>query len=337
MSNTYFNNQTMGMGNNVPFGTPMGFPQNNGLSFGTVAPAKSTSSTPDELNIIKSQAGSKFDFSDKDAAVAGWDFREGTNLCIEIIDPKTERVRVKYTGEEFNIVLKDNQVLIEILEMVRNFVDTAKLLNTNLDPNVSKQMNIAFGMLLKLLPEAYEAGKKNYGTICQQMQNMLQAQGYQGTWGGQQVYNGSIGASPNYYVNDSSSPMNVMPGMMNAGMGVMTPQMQSMINQAYAAGQQNAGMGMMPGAPVQPQAQYQPTPMVTGGTMMGGNPFVQGGQPQSVNTGTPPIQNIPMPGAPVQPQTQYQPAPQVATTPTTPNPSIGGAAQNGTTTTSSPF
>lgn len=331
MSNTYFNNQTMGMGN-VPFGTPMGFPQNNGLSFGTVAPAKSTSSTPDELNIIKSQAGSKFDFSDKDAAVAGWDFREGTNLCIEIIDPKTERVRVKYTGEEFNIVLKDNQVLIEILEMVRNFVDTAKLLNTNLDPNVSKQMNIAFGMLLKLLPEAYEAGKKNYGTICQQMQNMLQAQGYQGTWGGQQVYNGSIGVSPNYYVNDSSSPMNVMPGM-----GVTTPQMQSMINYAYTAGQQAAAQvnNMMANA-IQ-QQQYQPTPMVTGGTMMGGNPFVQGGQPQSVNTGTPPIQNIPMPSAPVQPQTQYQPAPQVATTPATPNPSIGGAAQNGTTTTSSPF
>lgn len=318
MSNMYFNNQTMGGMGTSPFGgNPMGFPQNNGLSFGTVAPAKSTSSTPEELNIIKSQAGNKFDFSDKDAAVAGWDFREGSNLCIEIIDPKTERVRVKYTNEEFNIVLKDKQVLIEILEMVRNFVDTAKLLNVNLDPNVSKEMNVAFGMLYKLLPEAYESGKKNYGTVCQQLQNILTAQGYQGNWGNG-MYNGVIGNVPNYYVNEMSTPM------MQNNMG-MNPMMQNMYQQAYAAGQQSMNNGMMPNNNGM-MGMGMPSPMPVGGTMMGGNPFVQGGQPQNVpQQAVPQIQNIPIPGQPIQNNNQgYQPNPQVATTTT--NPSIGGNA-----------
>ena len=54
-----------------------------------------------------------------------------------------------------------------------------------------------------------------------------------------------------------------------------------------------------------------PTPTVNGGTMMGNNPFVQGGQPQMTPTSTTPnLNSIPMPGAPVTPTT-------------TPNPSIG--------------
>lgn len=329
MSNTYFNQNTMGMGmpGGAPFGMPMGYPQNNGLNFGTVAPAKKTTSTPEELNIIKSNAGNKFNFNEKEVAVAGWDFRDGSDLCIEIVNPQTERVRVKYTNDEFNIVLKDKKIVIEILEMIKNFVYTTKLLNTNLDQNVSKQMNIAFGMLYKLLPEAYEAGKKNYSNICQQMQSMLNAQGYQGTWGsGQNIYNGTIGAAPNYYVNESA-------------MGA--PQ-QGYYQQSYGQpyGQpQPQGYYQQPqyGQPPyqQPQQPQSLGPMPVGGTVLGGgNPFVQGGQPQAMPQGGPDIQNIPPPG---QPQPQYQPQPNVPTltATTSSNPPIGGNAnQQGTVTTS---
>ena len=113
MFNNLFNQQaTPAAPNNMFGGMPMmgGFNQNNGLNFGNVAPAKTTSSTPEELALIKAKKADNFTMTDSEMAVANWDFREGQQLALEIVDPATERVRVKYTNEEFNIVMQPPEV-----------------------------------------------------------------------------------------------------------------------------------------------------------------------------------------------------------------------------------
>lgn len=262
---------------------PQGFAVQSGLAFNNVAPAKSTSSTQEELNIIKSKGGSNFEFNMNDSAVAGWDFRDGTQLCIELVDAQTDRVRAKWTGEEFNIVMVEDVIVQKILDMLKNIVDTTKLLNTSLDKDVSKQLYIAAGILLKLLPTAYSNGRKNYNNVINQARQQIGGVGYQGQFGqNNMMFAGQFGQAPNYFVNDSSTGPN-MPGFMpNYGGQPQQGIDPNTIAQA-AAILQAAGMG----APTAP----------TGGTMLGGNPFVQGGQPQQV-----PQMNanpsVPFPGAP---------------------------------------
>lgn len=298
------------------FGTMPTFPQNNGLNFGNVTPAKTSSSTPEEMALIKSKKGTNFKLDDTELAVAGWDFRDGQNLAIEIIDPSTDRVRVKYTNEEFNIVMAPVDALKEYLVGLKNFVYTAKLTDTSDDQATLKELFTAFGIIDKLLPQAYENGQKNYQTLTNQMTQMMNAQGYQGTWGGQPMFNGAIGAVPNYYINEGYN------GYQQPQQQVNPQMMQQMLQQAAAMGANAAQQQMMNAATnFNNNMMNMGSPMPTGGTIMG-NAFVQGGQPQQMpqqmvpnqpqaTPVTPQLNNIPMPGAPVQPKSG------------TPNPSMG--------------
>lgn len=298
-SNGYYQ-QGMVPNSYVPNGM---FPQQNGVTFNQVAPQKQTSSTPEELETIRKHNGSSFKFDPDDAAVAGWDYREGTDLCIQLVDKATERVKVKYTGEEFNIVTVGPEVVQESLNILHNIVCTTKLLNTSLDPNVSKQIYVAYGVLEKLLPIAYENGKKNYGTIWNQVSQQVGVTGYFGNNGYNNfMFNGQIGAAPNYFVNDGSSI-----GAINPYAGMPNPGMQPGFNTAVQAAVQATLQQMGMGAPSQPN----------GGTMMGGNPFVQGGQPQVVPQMVQP--SVPFPGQQIQQQPPQQ---------TVVNPSIGAQVQN---------
>lgn len=314
MNNAFGYNNYFGQPTN-----PQGFPVQSGLTFNNVAPAKSTSSTPEEMDIIKSKGGSNFEFTINDSAVAGWDYRDGTNLCIELVDAQTDRVRAKWTGEEFNITLVEDAVVKKLLEMLRDVVSTTKLLNTSLDKDVSKQLYIAAGILMKLLPTAYANGRKNYNSVINQARQQIGVTGYQGGFGQNgMMFAGQFGQAPNYFVNDSSTGPN-MPGFMpnyggqpQGGIDPNTVAQAAAILQAAQAQQ----MGV-------------PTTQPNGGTMMGGNPFVQGGQPQQVPQMSQP--SVPFPGTP-QAQTNQ-----------TFNPPIGQPVTNNTgapantTTTAAPF
>lgn len=284
-----------------------GFVQNSGLNFGNVAPAKTSTSTPEEMAMIKANKKSNFSVSDEELAVYSWDLREGSNLAIEIVDPSTERVKVKYTGEEFNIIMQPVEVLNEYLKGLYNFFMTAKITDTSSPREEQKQLWTACGIVMKLLPQAYVNGQKNYNQLYNTMQNQMTAQGYQGNWGAN-MFNGTIGGVANYVIPDGSTMgafqqqnmMGVNPQMVQQMATQMAQQMvaQQMANNNNAMGINN-NMGM-------------PTPSVNGGTMMGTNPFVQGGQPQMTTptmNNTPSLNNIPMPNA--------------TAASSTPNPSIG--------------
>ena len=181
--------------------------------------------------------------------------------------------------------------------MLKDVVSTTKLLNTSLDKDVSKQLYIAAGILMKLLPTAYANGRKNYNSVINQARQQIGVIGYQGGFGQNgMMFAGQFGQAPNYFVNDSSVGPN-MPGFMpnygyqpQGGIDPNTVAQAAAILQAAQAQQQ---MGM----PTQPN----------GGTMMGGNPFVQGGQPQQV----PQMNNqpsVPFPGTPqAQPNQAFNP------------------------------
>lgn len=283
---------------------PTGFVQNNGLNFGNVAQPKVSTSTPEEMALIRSNKKSNFSVSDEEMAVYAWDLREGTNLAIEIVDPSEEKVRVKYTGEEFNIVMQPVEVLNEFLKGVNNFVFTAKITDTSSPKEEQKELWRAWGIVKKLLPQAYLNGQKNYQQLSNMMTNQMASQGYQGTWGNG-MFNGSIGAVANYVVPDGST-MGMFQGnqpMMNGVNPQLIQQMaaqmaQQMIQNASQNNNNtiNGGVGNTFG--------YNNTPMQTGGTMLNPNPFVQNGQPQQpmMNNGVPNINSIPMPGTPIQPQ-----------------------------------
>lgn len=320
MFNNLFQQQTTAMPNNNMFGGGMpmmgGFNQNNGLNFGNVAPAKTTSSTPEELALIKAKKADNFTMTDSEMAIANWDFREGQQLALEIVDPATERVKVKYTNEEFNIVMQPVEVLKEYLNGLRNFLYTTKVTDTTDNPEVLKQLFGAYGIIDKLLPVAYENGQKNYQTLSNQMSQMMSAQGYQGTWGGQPMFNGAIGAVPNYFVPDGSTMGNFNNFQNYPQQNGMNPaMMQQMLQQAAAMGAQSAQQQMLNAATnnAAMNGMGMGTPMPTGGTMMGNNPFVMGGQPQQMPNAmgtatTPSINSIPMPGAPVTPSMTNNPS-----------------------------
>jgi len=186
-----------------------------------------------------------------------------------------------------------------IMDMLRDLVDTTKLLNVSLPKETSKQLYIASGVVRKLLPQAYENGKKNYNTVIDQARRQVANVGYNGGMY-PTMFGGQYGMAPNYIMSDQNQ---AAPQMMYGQPNMMgQPQMMygqpNMMGQPMMYGQpQMMGMGI-PTAPV-------------GGTMMGQNPFVQNGEPQAVPQMTGPV--VPPPGVP-----------QV---PTTPNPSMGGQPQ----------
>lgn len=299
--NGYFNQGTF-------LGNAGGFAPQGGLMFNPIGGAKATSSTQEELDTIRKSAGQdNFNFSAVDDAIASWDLREGTNLCIQLVDPSTDRVRIKYTNEEFNIVMIKDEAVQKLMLMLKDLIYTTKLINTNLPPEMSKELYRAGGVIMKLLPTAYSAGKKNYDNVMNQAKQQINAVvGYNGQWAAN-MFNGQFGAAPQYVINDNPNGFNNMQQFnngyvpQNQGGQMMDP---NTIAQAAAIAAQMMSGNM--GAPTQPN----------GGTMMGnGNPFVQGGQPQQVpqmNGMVPPppqAPTVPFPGQPV--------------APTTPNPPIG--------------
>ena len=313
----------------------MGFAQNNGVTFNNVAPAKTSSSTPEEMAIIKANKRQEFTVTPEEMAIFQWDLRDGQALAVEIVDPGAERVRTKYTNTEFNIVMQPKEVLEAYLDGIKNFVYTTALMDTIDNPEVLKQVLGAFGVVNKLLPIAYENGKKGYDRTYAQMQQMCNASGYQGTFGGNNVWNGTIGSVPQFIVNDS--------GMVNQAAMQQQQMLQQAVQMGMQQGQQqmlqqmqngmmnnmnmmnnNMGMGMMNNM----NNGMNNVPMVSGGTMMGGNAFTVGGVPQMTtpqqNQQTPQMNNT-VPQIP-QPGTLNVNSAATQSVQGTANPSIGGTA-----------
>lgn len=297
------------------------FPQNNGLAFGNVPNTKQSTSTPEEMAIIKANKSEAFTVSPEEMAKFTWDLRDGSTLALEIVDPTTDRVRIKYTNEEFNIVSEPVESLKTCLDIVDNFVKTTAVLNTTDSGEAVKELLGSWGVVKKLLPIGYSNGLKNYGSLTQSLQNQLMTQGYQGVWGGN-PYNGAIGSVPNYEVNQN--PYNMFQG------GMMSP--QNFAYQQAAMMQQNMMQNPMQAAMMQ-QNPYM-TPQINGGTML--NAFTQGGVPQVVGNATTPVVTPPTPAGTTTPPTPATAVPQIsmanipqpnatAAVPGqgTPNPSIG--------------
>lgn len=302
MNGGYFNQpQQFGMGTPVP--QQPGFINQGGNTFNPMTSAIRSSTSDEDLAKIRQLGGAvAFDFTEEERLRAAWDFRDGTTLALELLDPQTQRVRAKYTGEEFNLVLVDDVVVEEALDLIHNIVCSTKVLNERLSQEKSKEMYTAFGVLNKMLPIAYKEGRKNYNNIFNTSKNQVGNNGYLG-YNGLNAYNGMYGQVPNFIMNNGSVP----PMMQNQMMGYAPQQQYS--PEVMAAAQQLIA------------AQQQP-PTINGGTMLNGNnPFVQNGQQQVI---TPPQQSgpvVPPPGTPVQQQA---------------NPAIGAAVQQ-TTTASAPF
>ena len=273
-NNIFANQQAQGNNGNLfqqqQMAMPNNFAQNNGLNFNNVQKPKQCTVNEEEMAMIRSTTKNSMSVSDEELAEFKWNLRDPNgNLALEIVDPKTERMRVKWTGQEFNLIMQPVQVLIEYLEGLRNFVMTVKVTNTSDDQSIMDEIFKAFGIVNKLLPIAYENGQKNYETLNKQISSMLTAQGYQGSWGNG-MYNGSIGAVPNYYIPSNpgfgyQQQMQMNPQQLQQQMMMQNAQQQMMMQNAQ---QFNNPMQQM-GAPMQ-----------SGGTMLNNNAFVQNGQPQ---------------------------------------------------------
>lgn len=303
-NNIFANQQAQGNNGNLfqqqQMAMPNNFAQNNGLNFNNVQKPKQCNVNEEEMAMIRSTTKNSMSVSDEELAEFKWNLRDPNgNLALEIVDPKTERMRVKWTGQEFNLIMQPVQVLIEYLEGLRNFVMTVKVTNTSDDQSIMDEIFKAFGIVNKLLPIAYENGQKNYETLNKQISSMMTAQGYQGSWGNG-MYNGSIGAVPNYYIPSNpgfgyQQQMMQMNPQQQMQMMQMNPQQQMMMQNAQ---QFNNPMQQM-GAPMQ-----------SGGTMLNNNAFVQNGQPQvqPQMQQTPVMNSVPMPGVPVTPSGTQNPS-----------------------------
>lgn len=308
-NNIFANQQAQGNNGNLfqqqQMAMPNNFAQNNGLNFNNVQKPKQCNVNEEEMAMIRSTTKNSMSVSDEELAEFKWNLRDPNgNLALEIVDPKTERMRVKWTGQEFNLIMQPVQVLIEYLEGLRNFVMTVKVTNTSDDQSIMDEIFKAFGIVNKLLPIAYENGQKNYETLNKQISSMMTAQGYQGSWGNG-MYNGSIGAVPNYYI-PSNPGFGYQQQMMQ-----MNPQqqMQMMQNAQQQMMMQNAQQFNNP-------MQQMGAPMQSGGTMLNNNAFVQNGQPQvqPQMQQTPVMNSVPMPGVPVTPSGTQNPSMGTTTT-----------------------
>lgn len=309
-NNIFANQQAQGNNGNLfqqqQMAMPNNFAQNNGLNFNNVQKPKQCNVNEEEMAMIRSTTKNSMSVSDEELAEFKWNLRDPNgNLALEIVDPKTERMRVKWTGQEFNLIMQPVQVLIEYLEGLRNFVMTVKVTNTSDDQSIMDEIFKAFGIVNKLLPIAYENGQKNYETLNKQISNMMTAQGYQGSWGNG-MYNGSIGAVPNYYI-PSNPGFGYQQQMMQ-----MNPQQQMQMMQNA----QQQQMMMQNAQQFNNPMQQMGAPMQSGGTMLNNNAFVQNGQPQvqPQMQQTPVMNSVPMPGVPVTPSGTQNPSMGTTTT-----------------------
>lgn len=309
-NNIFANQQAQGNNGNLfqqqQMAMPNNFAQNNGLNFNNVQKPKQCNVNEEEMAMIRSTTKNSMSVSDEELAEFKWNLRDPNgNLALEIVDPKTERMRVKWTGQEFNLIMQPVQVLIEYLEGLRNFVMTVKVTNTSDDQSIMDEIFKAFGIVNKLLPIAYENGQKNYETLNKQISSMMTAQGYQGSWGNG-MYNGSIGAVPNYYI-PSNPGFGYQQQMMQ-----MNPQQQMQMMQNA----QQQQMMMQNAQQFNNPMQQMGAPMQSGGTMLNNNAFVQNGQPQvqPQMQQTPVMNSVPMPGVPVTPSGTQNPSMGTTTT-----------------------
>ena len=309
-NNIFANQQAQGNNGNLfqqqQMAMPNNFAQNNGLNFNNVQKPKQCNVNEEEMAMIRSTTKNSMSVSDEELAEFKWNLRDPNgNLALEIVDPKTERMRVKWTGQEFNLIMQPVQVLIEYLEGLRNFVMTVKVTNTSDDQSIMDEIFKAFGIVNKLLPIAYENGQKNYETLNKQISSMMTAQGYQGSWGNG-MYNGSIGAVPNYYI-PSNPGFGYQQQMMQ-----MNPQQQMQMMQNA----QQQQMMMQNAQQFNNPMQQMGAPMQYGGTMLNNNAFVQNGQPQvqPQMQQTPVMNSVPMPGVPVTPSGTQNPSMGTTTT-----------------------
>lgn len=309
-NNIFTNQQAQGNNGNLfqqqQMAMPNNFAQNNGLNFNNVQKPKQCNVNEEEMAMIRSTTKNSMSVSDEELAEFKWNLRDPNgNLALEIVDPKTERMRVKWTGQEFNLIMQPVQVLIEYLEGLRNFVMTVKVTNTSDDQSIMDEIFKAFGIVNKLLPIAYENGQKNYETLNKQISSMMTAQGYQGSWGNG-MYNGSIGAVPNYYI-PSNPGFGYQQQMMQ-----MNPQQQMQMMQNA----QQQQMMMQNAQQFNNPMQQMGAPMQSGGTMLNNNAFVQNGQPQvqPQMQQTPVMNSVPMPGVPVTPSGTQNPSMGTTTT-----------------------
>lgn len=309
-NNIFANQQAQGNNGNLfqqqQMAMPNNFAQNNGLNFNNVQKPKQCNVNEEEMAMIRSTTKNSMSVSDEELAEFKWNLRDPNgNLALEIVDPKTERMRVKWTGQEFNLIMQPVQVLIEYLEGLRNFVMTVKVTNTSDDQSIMDEIFKAFGIVNKLLPIAYENGQKNYETLNKQISSMMTTQGYQGSWGNG-MYNGSIGAVPNYYI-PSNPGFGYQQQMMQ-----MNPQQQMQMMQNA----QQQQMMMQNAQQFNNPMQQMGAPMQSGGTMLNNNAFVQNGQPQvqPQMQQTPVMNSVPMPGVPVTPSGTQNPSMGTTTT-----------------------
>lgn len=309
-NNIFANQQAQGNNGNLfqqqQMAMPNNFAQNNGLNFNNVQKPKQCNVNEEEMAMIRSTTKNSMSVSGEELAEFKWNLRDPNgNLALEIVDPKTERMRVKWTGQEFNLIMQPVQVLIEYLEGLRNFVMTVKVTNTSDDQSIMDEIFKAFGIVNKLLPIAYENGQKNYETLNKQISSMMTAQGYQGSWGNG-MYNGSIGAVPNYYI-PSNPGFGYQQQMMQ-----MNPQQQMQMMQNA----QQQQMMMQNAQQFNNPMQQMGAPMQSGGTMLNNNAFVQNGQPQvqPQMQQTPVMNSVPMPGVPVTPSGTQNPSMGTTTT-----------------------
>ena len=303
--------------NNQPnsFAQPMGFAQNNGVVFGNTPQSVKSNLTNEQLDIIRKKNQNGLTLTPEQLLLEEWNFRnpDGT-LALEVIDPATNLVRVKGTNVTFNMVVASKEVVDQMITFLTNASMTAKATTKEYGENVN-EINKAIGIVRNLFPQYYNDAITSLKNDMKNSSNMVSGIGYQGNWNNG-YFNGTIGAVPNYFIpNGNMGYQQPMPG---AYQQPTQPQMMPQ-QMPYQQGYQQ---------PTQyPQQQMMGAPMPMGGTMMGGNPFVQNGQPQQQpqmtpqqpmtqpQTATPQLQNIPMPGTPVAP---------------TANPAMGG--QNNTTT-----
>lgn len=253
-------NGGMMMGATAPM---MGMPPtftNGGVTFNQPVTARKSYSSDEDMALIKRKTPDTYMLTPEEAAIAKWDFRDGTQIALEVVDPTEDIVRSKYTNEEWKFMTFDDPATIGILtNTIMETVNTVKLLNNGSVPaDVTQTMGQAAAILNKGLERAYRSVSKNNDNVFNAVQNQVNMNGYNNYNVG--MFNG-YSTAPKFFAPISGNP-NQMPAEIQ--------NYQAQLTAAYQAGQQNTQQNIM--------AQMQNMPM-------GGNPFVQGGQQQVMPTG----------------------------------------------------
>lgn len=268
--NGYYGNGTVGQ-------QPI---QASGVQINSMPNVGSATTTEEDRELLKSQKGSLFQFTELDKARGRCNHRDGNNNYALVVigggNGEATEVECKICGAKFHLVDTSIEAVNEYCKMFLDLFQTMKTMWIN-PPHEFAEAVFECQAILEKLPDMYKVSNISYESAMKQISNIIQSAGYQGN---QMVS----------YLQNTPNPMTTMGG------GMMYPQPQYQ--------QMNPMMGQ------QPMYGYQNVAQPMGGTMMGGgSAFYQNGvTPQPVVQQ--PIQPV------VQQQTQ-QPVvqnPQQATT-----------------------